>query len=154
MQRLGLQNSSVLSHSEGLGTRSHNFNGDSASYNVYEQNEFRQANNGFALAHNDEIRLVTTDGKGNLEFKVAENGQTRLMTREEADKFCSEVRAAGVKAAENGNNFNNELFKYIEDTKHVRDAQGAMKYGVVARGNTDGGTYVASNNRSSVRDIS
>lgn len=154
MQRLGLQNSSVLSHSEGLGTRSHNFNGDSASYNVYEQNEFRQANNGFALAHNDEIRLVTTDGKGNLEFKVAENGQTRLMTREEADKFCSEVKAAGARAAENGNNFNNELFKHIEDTKHVRDAQGVMKYGVVARGNTDGGTYVASNNRSSVRDIS
>ena len=136
VQQLGLHNSSVLSHSEGIQVKSHEFNGNSASYKIYEQTEFRQGSNGFALSHNDEIRSVTTDGKGNLEFKVTENGQSRLMTKEEVNNFCSEIKSQGEKV----DNFNGKLLKYIEDTKNVKTALRQMEYGSTPKTHTDGGT--------------
>lgn len=134
VQQLGLQNSSVLSHSEGVTVRTHEFEGNSASYKIYEQTEFRQANNGFVLVHNDEIRAVTTDGKGNLEFKISENGQVRNMTKDEVNNFCSEVKSQGG----NSDNFNGKLLKHIEDTRSVKDAQGTMKYGVASNNHGNG----------------
>ena len=136
VQQLGLHNSSVLSHSEGIQVKSHEFNGNSASYKIYEQTEFRQGSNGFALSHNDEIRSVTTDGKGNLEFKVTENGQSRLMTKEEVNNFCSEIKSQGEKV----DNFNGKLLKHIEDTKNVKTAMGQMEYGSAPKTHTDGST--------------
>ena len=40
IQKLGLHNSSVVSHSESIEIKSHEFDGNSASYRIYEQTEF------------------------------------------------------------------------------------------------------------------
>ncbi|MBQ8482091.1 MAG: hypothetical protein IJ532_06110 [Alphaproteobacteria bacterium] len=129
VDKLGLSNSEVLSQSQHTGTRSHSIGAESASYQTFEQTEFRQGSNGFALMHNNEIRSVTTDDKGNLQFQITENNQTRLMTRDEANRFCNEIKTQGL----NSENFNNRLFKTIEDTKHIGDARGLIKYGTEPR---------------------
>ena len=144
VNKLGLTDSEVLSQSQHTGTRSHAIGAESASYQTFEQTEFRQGANGFALMHNNEIRSVTTDDRGNLQFQITENNHTRLMTREEAGRFCGEVRVLG----ENVENFNGKLLKNIEDTKLIGDVRGVVKYGTeprVASGDTRTNSAVVQN---------
>ena len=131
--KVGLNGSEVLSQTQENRTHSlETFGGGISSYTTYEQTEFRQASNGFALMHNNEMRSVVVEGQ-NLHFQVTENGTTRDMTANEATQFMKDVRSAGAQV--NGeHSFNDKLFKTVENHKALTDARGTSHYAAEPRG--------------------
>ena len=85
---MGLTNSTILAQSRKTGERS---SGGFLAYIRNTQTEFRQADNGFALMQDNQVRAVTIDGNNNLHFQINENGQTRDMTKEEANAFLQDL---------------------------------------------------------------